>query len=392
MSDEDILRMILVRLSGDQSAGLSREAKKLASLIEKARDLLYGLEFARARRVLSEAWQLAEVVGDDQAKAWVRQYQGRAERDSGNLDAAMVLYQQAKALAELADDTEVLAVILDQIGRTYRLRGDLDQARIYFQLAVATDPSAKSFAIGNLAMLEEDSGRSDRAEKLEAQASAAYAEQGNQRGEAVIHVHRVAASVAAGDLVAAFRGALEAYQMGEATGHAQVMANASGILPDIRAALHQSQDAVPIFRQILSLDQLQQVLPYFLDVAIDAFRYAMSRQRHADAAEFGWRIATIANARQRSAVIGRRLERRFQKDLLRIQDALEAEHRRAAATEPGSAGAAAALGLAYCHATQGQVVLAREFAREAASQFQRCGDDSRADAARQLLGEHGTPA
>ncbi len=191
-------------------------AQDALALLPAASDAETGRLRARALEVvgrveeaLDELTRALEVRADDAGRAWLYAQAAALELARGNLDAAGAHAEEACALAPDGDPSRVEAIrrravvahargaleaavddyerarrLADELGLNHRgaqLRVDIgavrlqerrfDEAREHYEAAVAqidprTDPVALGLAEGNLAILEQEQGRLERAAEL----------------------------------------------------------------------------------------------------------------------------------------------------------------------------------------------------------------------------------
>jgi tetratricopeptide (TPR) repeat protein len=134
-----------------------------------------------ARRDLTEAIALAR-AGNDRALACAVTALGRIERDMGHADAALASYQEAAAIYREQGNALKLAHTIRHIGDIHQGAGRPAQAEPCFQQAIAiyrANPETPALDMANalrpLALLKDDAGEFDEADRLWDSAKELYA-------------------------------------------------------------------------------------------------------------------------------------------------------------------------------------------------------------------------
>jgi tetratricopeptide (TPR) repeat protein len=134
-----------------------------------------------ARRDLMEAIALAR-AGNDRELACAVTELGRIERDMGHTDAALASYQEAAAIYREQGNTLKLAHTIRHIGDIHQDAGRPAQAEPYFQQAIAiyrANPETPALDMANalrpLALLKDEAGEFDEADRLWDSAKELYA-------------------------------------------------------------------------------------------------------------------------------------------------------------------------------------------------------------------------
>jgi tetratricopeptide (TPR) repeat protein len=134
-----------------------------------------------ARRDLTEAIALAR-AGNDRALACAVTALGRIERDMGHADAALASYQEAAAIYREQGNALKLAHTIRHIGDIHQGAGRPAQAEPCFQQAIAiyrANPEKPALDMANalrpLALLKDDAGEFDEADRLWDSAKELYA-------------------------------------------------------------------------------------------------------------------------------------------------------------------------------------------------------------------------
>jgi tetratricopeptide (TPR) repeat protein len=366
-SDEDLLRSAIMHFMGDFRAALTGDEREIAELIDVGKELFYQKRFDEAREALLQCEELAVRLGDDHGNAWAKQYLGRIERDSGKLDDAMRLYEQALELAERIPDSKLVAVINDQIGTTFRLQGNLDRAEQHFRIAMATDPQNAPYAKANLAIVHQQRGQVKRASVLDEEARSEYQNEGNLRNEAMLCCNRADACLSRMDYRGAAKFALEAYHLAVATKYTQVATNADGIFALICNDLIGIPDGLAQFRKVLKLKWKPDEWQFRSQLLLNMFMFCVERELFNDAAETGWTFAKLAAAHQDTGV-GRALREPLQKTRAALMPVAEQPTDQATGPEV----AAATLALAQCQAALGENEDALRLAQRAGVLLEAC--------------------
>ena len=128
---------------------------------------------ADARRDLTEAVALAR-SGNHRAE-WARALTelGRIERDMGHADAALASYEEAAAMYREQGNALKLAHTIRHVGDIHQDAGRPAQAEPYFQQAIAiyrANPATPALDMANalrpLALLKDEAGQFDEADRL----------------------------------------------------------------------------------------------------------------------------------------------------------------------------------------------------------------------------------
>jgi tetratricopeptide (TPR) repeat protein len=134
-----------------------------------------------ARRDLTEAIALAR-AGNDRALACAVTALGRIERYMGHADAALASYQEAAAIYREQGNALKLAHTIRHIGDIHQGAGRPAQAEPCFQQAIAiyrANPEKPALDMANalrpLALLKDDAGEFDEADRLWDSAKELYA-------------------------------------------------------------------------------------------------------------------------------------------------------------------------------------------------------------------------
>jgi tetratricopeptide (TPR) repeat protein len=371
MSDEDLLRQVILLLIGDAEGALPPDQREIQELIQRGKELCYQKKYKEAWDILSFAEQRAVAINDDFGKAWAKQYLGRVARDTGNLDYAMELYEQALELAHHRSATELIAIIYDQIGTTYKARGDLEQAQAYFQMALATDPTA-SYATGNLALIHKLRGNAERAQELTAESQRGYQIAGDSRGEAVTYGVQAEACLANKDYLGASRLALKAYRLALEAQHAEAAENAQKIFYIVCGDLLQAPNSFVQFERILQLDWKPDEWELRQGILLNLFMYCVESKLFKEAAEVAWKYIKLAITHNDIRIVST-LRRRgwFRKrPLQHIHVALKRAHAIQLIQGQPLDIASAKLDWAYCLAAQGKLAPALRLGAAAEAIFE----------------------
>jgi predicted ATPase/Tfp pilus assembly protein PilF len=125
----------------------------------------YGL----AESYLREALAVAEVDGDDEARAMILNWLGTNAYGGGDLDAAEGFVSESVALRRDLGDPAGLASALNALGGVYHFRGNLDRARETFEESLQLkqalgNENGIAVALMNLGLVERDAGKIESAE------------------------------------------------------------------------------------------------------------------------------------------------------------------------------------------------------------------------------------
>jgi len=370
LTDEQLLRELLAHLTHDPSKSLTKERKEMVDSLEKAKKLCYNRRFDEARQAAQRCEELAIHHGEKNAQAWALQYLGRIERDSGQLDAAMPLYETALKLSEQVKDDHLTSVIYDQIGTVFLRRHELDQAQTYFNMAVATAPEKADFAMANLAILENLRGNLGRAEAHDAEARRNFKQRGDHRNESGLLVRHSEASLNAGNYGEAAGHAFEACRIAATADYQTALDNAVGLLNTAVLGLFKTKDGFERIQKLVEVTwrpeewELQRLI--FLNLAMTA----KDATFFPECVFFAWLAVCVEKSRGINTLVKQFKGGFFRRGLLAgLDSALRADLDACIKERNSAAVGRAKLNLAYCKACLGSEAEALLLAKEALTHF-----------------------
>ena len=171
-------------------------ASQINTLLEQAlaarREALRGQSqerFEDAKRILVSAEELCRTAGNQAGRARTLTALGQLERDLGNSEAALSLYEEAVAIYRGASNALALAHAVRHAGDIQRNLGRIEAAEVSYREALAIyrdhaegDPLDLANAIRGLAILTLDTGKDEEAKTLWREALALYASANVQAG------------------------------------------------------------------------------------------------------------------------------------------------------------------------------------------------------------------
>lgn len=107
----------------------NRDEKELETLTELSK-AFHHISYPECARYAREALNLSIALGDKEAERFANHYLASAHYRMGNLDTALVLYNERFSLLD-ADDSSKIAFNYKSIGAVFMKQGKLDQAKKY---------------------------------------------------------------------------------------------------------------------------------------------------------------------------------------------------------------------------------------------------------------------
>ena len=186
---EGRLRLAAALAIGDEApSAVRRKALAGAGLLAS-----YQGDYTLGDSYLREVLAVADLDGDDEARATILNWLGTNAYGGGNLDEAETFIAEAVAIRRRLDDSAGIATALNALGGVYHFRGDLDRARETFAESLALkqelgNPNGIAVSLTNLGLVERDAGRPDVAVKAFEEAIAIWERTGYwQRAAVGIH-------------------------------------------------------------------------------------------------------------------------------------------------------------------------------------------------------------
>ena len=189
---EGRLRLAAALAIGDEApSAVRRKALAGAGLLAS-----YQGDYTLGDSYLREALAVADLDGDDEARATILNWLGTNAYGGGNLDEAETFIAEAVAIRRRLDDSAGIATALNALGGVYHFRGDLDRARETFAESLALkqelgNPNGIAVSLTNLGLVERDAGRPDVAVKAFEEAIAIWERTGD-RQRAAVGIHNAA--------------------------------------------------------------------------------------------------------------------------------------------------------------------------------------------------------
>jgi tetratricopeptide (TPR) repeat protein len=220
-------RVIAGAMQQSDSATLAEALRRRAVLVHQAGDSV------AAEDGLQQSYAVARLAGDRLRAAEALNALGGLRIETGQLDRAQAVLEEASAMAE--DATALLARVAQNLGVVATIRGDRPSAALYYRRALVAyedlgDAHGKALAHHNLGMLAADAERWPEAEAHFAACLGVARAVGDAHLEALCRVNRAEVQLAQGDIAAARAGVETARWIVDMTGKKSDLADIERLL------------------------------------------------------------------------------------------------------------------------------------------------------------------